>query len=267
MGGVLSEYRSARAGGCVGAGCVSVESATVGFFRGLVNGFLAPFRGGLYVARQRLWRYLLIPIVLNVALAVGALWAAAGYWHQELSQTVTHSPVLGWIFLVVVTMLGGIILFVAVQPILGAVFNDRLSEKVEIKVRGSAPKAPFFASTGKALLHGLLKALLYVLALTVGLALTAATGLGSLGGVGLGALFMAYDAFDYPLSRRNLGFRAKWGYLARHPGLTIGYGVGATLLYLVPLAFVVAPPFAAAGATLAFLDDDSRRAAKVIPGS
>jgi uncharacterized protein involved in cysteine biosynthesis len=253
-----SRYRSVRAAGCGG-----VESAAVGFFRGLVNGFLAPFRGGLYVARQRLWRYLLVPLILNIALAVGALWAAAGYWHQELSQTVTKSPVLGWIFLVVVTMLGGIILFIAVHPILGAVFNDRLSEKVEIKVRGSAPKAPFFASTGKALLHGLLKALLYVIALVVGLALTAATGgLGSLGGVGLGALFMAYDGLDYPLSRRNLGFRAKWGYLARHLGLTIGYGLGATVLYLVPLAFVVAPPFAAAGATLAFLDDEARSAQK-----
>jgi uncharacterized protein involved in cysteine biosynthesis len=121
------------------------------------------------------------------------------------------------------------------------------------------PKAPFFASTGKALLHGLLKALFYVIALVVGLALTAATGgLGSLGGIGLGALFMAYDGLDYPLSRRNLGFRAKWGYLARHLGLTIGYGLGATVLYLVPLAFVVAPPFAAAGATLAFLDEEAR---------
>ena len=78
-------------------------------------------------------------------------------------------------------------------------------------------------------------------------------------GVGLGALFMAYDGFDYPLARRGLGFGAKWAYLARHPGLTLGYGLGATLLYLVPFAFVVAPPFAAAGATLAFLDDEARK--------
>jgi uncharacterized protein involved in cysteine biosynthesis len=170
--------------------------------------------------------------------------------------------------LVVVTMLGGIVLFIVAHPILGAVFNDRLSERIELKVRGSAPKAPFFASTGKALLHGVLKLFLYVLALTVGLALTAATGgLGSLGGVALGALFMAFDGFDYPLSRRNLGFRAKWGFLARHPGLTIGYGLGATLLYLVPLAFVLAPPFAAVGATLAFLDDETRGQKKGAPAS
>jgi uncharacterized protein involved in cysteine biosynthesis len=87
-------------------------------------------------------------------------------------------------------------------------------------------------------------------------------------GLGLGALFLAYDGFDYPLARRGLGFGAKWGYLARHPGMTLGYGIGATLLYLLPLAFVVAPPCAAAGATLAFLDDEARnpkRGASPVP--
>jgi CysZ protein len=231
----------------------------MGPLRGLVSGFLAPFRGGLYVARQHLWGHLILPVLLNIGLAVGACWAAAAYWRQELAQSLTHSPVLGWIFLVVITALGGIVLFIVLQPVVGAIFNDRLSEKVEVKVRGSAPAVPFFASTGKALLHGLLKLLLYAIALTIGLLLTATTGLGSLVGVGLGALFMAYDGFDYPLARRGLGFGAKWGYLARHPGLTLGYGLGVTLLYLVPFAFVVAPPFAAAGATLAFLDDEARK--------
>ncbi len=208
-----------------------------------------------------------VPVLLNLALASGAVWAAATYWRQELTQSLTHSPVLGWIFLVVVSALGGIVIFIAVQPILGAVFNDRLSEKVEVRLRGSVPKAPFFASTGRALLHGLLKALLYVMALVIGLALTAATGLGSLVGVALGGLFMAYDGFDYPLARRGLGFGAKWGYLVRHPGLTIGYGLGTTLLYLVPLAFVVAPPFAAIGATLAFLEDEARKQKRAAPAS
>ena len=228
--------------------------------RGLINGFLAPFRGGLYMARRRLWRFLVVPLVLNLALAVGALWAASTYWRQELAEHLTSSPVLGWLFLVVTTALGGVVLFVALQPVLGAIFNDRLSEKVEVLERGNVPKAPFFASTGKAVVHGLLKLLLYAVALVVGLGLTAVVGIGVPVGVGLGALFLAYDGFDYPLSRRGLGFGAKWAYLARHPALTIGYGIGTTLLYLVPFAFVVAPPCAAAGATLAFLDDEARKA-------
>jgi len=102
--------------------------------------------------------------------------------------------------------------------------------------------------------HGLLKLVLYGLALVVGLGLTAVSGIGSLVGVGLGALFLAYDGFDYPLSRRGASFGKKWAYLARHPAQTLGFGLGATLLYLIPLAVFVAPPFVAAGATLVFLE-------------
>ena len=83
-------------------------------------------------------------------------------------------------------------------------------------------------------------------------------GVGSLVGVGLGAIFLAYDGFDYPLARRNATFGGKWAYLAKNPGLALGYGLGTYVLYLVPLAFLVAPPFAATGATLAYLETEAR---------
>jgi uncharacterized protein involved in cysteine biosynthesis len=224
----------------------------VGFFRG----FLAPFRGGLYVSRHRLWPYLLLPLVLDLALGAATMFASARYWREELASTLTTSPVIGWIFLAVMTVLGGIVLFLVAQPILLAVFTDRLSERVERSVRGTAPTVPFIASTGRALVHGLLKLVLYGIALLVGLGLTALTGVGSLVGVGLGAIFLAYDGFDYPLSRRGATFGKKWAYLARHPAQTLGFGLGSTILYLIPLAIFVAPPCVAAGATLVFLEVD-----------
>jgi CysZ protein len=223
---------------------------------GFVRGFLAPFRGGVYVARHRLWPYLLLPILLDLVLGAATMLASARYWREELAATLTTSPVIGWIFLGVMTILGGVVLFLVAQPLLLAVFADRLSERVERSLRGTAPAVPFFASTGRALVHGLLKLVLYGLALVVGLGLTAVSGVGSLVGVALGALFLAYDGFDYPLSRRGASFGKKWAYLARHPGQTLGFGLGATVLYLIPLGVFVAPPFAAAGATLAFIEAD-----------
>jgi uncharacterized protein involved in cysteine biosynthesis len=148
------------------------------------------------------------------------------------------------------------------QPVLGAIFNDRLSARVETKIRGKAAEAPFLLSTGQAIGHGLAKLVLYAVALVIGMVLTALTGIGSLVGLGLGAIFLAYDGFDFPLSRRGKGFLAKWGYLARHPAMSLGYGLGATVLYFIPLAFVVAPPFSAAGATLVFLEADARAEAR-----
>src|SRR6478735_2923327 len=223
----------------------------MGFFRG----FFAPFRGGLYVLRNPLKRYLFIPIILGVALAVLTMIAARNYWSQELASVTSGSPVLGSFFLGIMTVVGGVVLFLIAQPLLLAVFSDSLSERVERDELGKAYSVPFLASTGRALLHGLLKLVLYGIALVVGLGLTAVTGgLGSLIGIGLAALSLAYDGFDYPLARRGASFGAKWAFLARHPALTLGYGFGATVLYLIPLAVFVASPFAAAGATLAYLD-------------
>jgi len=54
-------------------------------------------------------------------------------------------------------------------------------------------------------------------------------------------------------------------YLARHPGLTLGYGIGATVLYLIPFAVFVASPFAAAGATLAYIDTEKEALGAVTP--
>src|SRR4029078_1294495 len=223
----------------------------MGFFRG----FLAPFRGGLYVLRHPLKRYLVVPIILSIGLAVITMVAARNYWSQELASVTSGSPVLGSFFLGIMTVVGGVVLFLIAQPLLLAVFSDQLSERVERDVLGKAHTVPFLTSTGRALVHGLLKLVLYGIALVVGLGLTAVTGgLGSLIGIALAALSLAYDGFDYPLARRGASFGAKWAFLARHPALTLGYGIGATALYLIPFAVFVASPFAAAGATLAYLD-------------
>ena len=53
----------------------------MGFFRG----FVAPFRGVLHVSRSGLWHLVIVPVLLNLALAAGAAWAAGRYWQSELS--------------------------------------------------------------------------------------------------------------------------------------------------------------------------------------
>src|SRR5262245_46399787 len=226
----------------------------MGFFRG----FFAPFRGGLYVLRHPLKRYLFVPLVLSVVLAVATMIGVHTWLVNDIHgpNPLFHvSPPLDWLVMAFLTLLFGAVFFLIGQPVLNAVFVDRLSERVERDVVGTAPTAPFFASTGRALVHGLLKLVLYGIALVVGLGLTAVTGgLGSLIGIALGGLSLAYDGFDYPLARRNATFGGKWAFLARNPGLTVGYGIGATVLYLIPFAVFVASPFAAAGATLAYID-------------
>jgi uncharacterized protein involved in cysteine biosynthesis len=231
----------------------------VGFFRG----FFAPFRGAAFVARERLWRYVLVPLLLNLALGVTTAILVGRYEHAERAELLVSEPVPGWILVVVLAILGGAVLFIVAQPIFSAVFSDRLSEIVEKRVRGVVPKGPFWSSIGHALVHALLKLVLYGLALVIGFLLTTfVLPIGIPVGLGLGALFLAYDGFDYPLSRRGATFGGKWVYLALHPAMTVGFAIGATVMYFIPLAVLVAPSFTAAGATLAFLETDAKATAR-----
>jgi uncharacterized protein involved in cysteine biosynthesis len=221
---------------------------------GFLRGLWAPFRGALFVAQHGLWLYVLVPILLNAGLITGSVFLAVKIVRERL-PSVSGSP-LATVGLWAVGGLLGLVFFVIVQPVVSAPFVDVLTEKVETRVRGGHPRIGLLVSTWRSLVHGLLKLACYALALVLVLALSALTGVGGvLVGV-LSAVLLAYDGFDYPLARRGIGFSGKWRYLLLHPAQTLGYCVGASLLYLVPLAFVVAPCFAAAGATLAFLDSD-----------
>jgi CysZ protein len=223
---------------------------------------LAPFRGAAFIARHRLWAYLVLPVLLDLALGVTTMVLSLRYWRGEqwVGEQLIKAPVVGWLVLVVLTVVSGVLLFLVAQPLVSALFSDRLSERIERQVRGSAPTERFLASAGRAVAHGLLKLVLYGLAMLAAFALSIWTaGIGAIAGLALAGLFIAYDGFDYPLSRRGASFGRKWAYLALNPGQTIGFGAGATLLYLIPFALFVAPPFVAAGATLAYIEAEGSK--------
>jgi uncharacterized protein involved in cysteine biosynthesis len=223
----------------------------MGFFRGL----WAPFRGVAFVAQHRLWHYLLVPFVLNLGLIVGTVLLGVHIGRRWLGDGAVASSLPAQIGLWVIASVLGLVFFVVTQPLLSAPFVDALTEKAETLVRGGHPRVGFWRSAWQALLHGALKLLCYLAALVLVWALASVTaGVGGILGAALSAVLLAYDGFDYPLARRGAGFGRKWRYLLLHPGQTLGYCAGASLLYLVPPAIVVAPAFAAVGATLAFLD-------------
>lgn len=145
--------------------------------------------------------------------------------------------------------------YTAITLAVGDPFYERIWRATE-ETLGEAPGEPAGGFWGQ-LARGILNALrLLLLALGIGLLLFA-VGLipvvGQIAGPVLGALFggwvlaleltgFAFDARDIPLKerRRMLGHRR-----AR----TLGFGVAAYLVFLVPLGAVVAMPAAVAGAT------------------
>jgi len=118
---------------------------------GLVRGFVAPFRGGVFIARHRLWHYLVAPVLLDMALGVGTLFAAARYWRAEgfVGEQLAKAPAVGWLILAVLTLVSGVVLFIVAQPIVSAAFSDRLSDRIEREVQGQAPSPePYIPVSG-----------------------------------------------------------------------------------------------------------------------
>src|SRR6266542_1470498 len=174
---------------------------------GLVRGLVAPFRGIAFIARRGLWGYLVLPLVLNAGLAALSVWLGFRLVREKLGpEWLASSPAVAGIIVIVLAGLAGLLFFVVLQPVVGAPFVDLLSEKTERVLRGHVPSVGFVRSAALAVFHGLLKAVLYGFALAVVLLLGAISGVGGGLGVALYAIFLAFDGFDYPLSRRGVPF-------------------------------------------------------------
>lgn len=219
---------------------------------GLVRGLWAPFRGAAFIARHGLWGYLALPVLANVLVA-----ALAGYlafwatdrWFPSEPEGWAHVGKLAFAAFLTVPA------FLALYPLVSAPFVDLLSEKTEVIVKGGHPSAGFWAGAVQAVMHGAVKSALYLFAIGLANLLVWVTGVGAVLALALGGLFLAFDGFDYPLARRKVSFLGKWRYLFAHPAMTAGYAVSTSFVFFVPFAFVIAPPLAAVGATLAFLDE------------
>lgn len=219
---------------------------------GLIRGLLAPFRGVAFVAKHGLWGYVALPLLVNLGLAV--LSGGLAYW--LVSRLGLSSNSFWWqLGTVLLSMLLTVPVFLILYPIVSSPFVDILTERTEMIVRGGHPSAGLFVGAAQAVVHGVAKSALYLLALAFTVGLSLVTGPGALLGVMLGALFLSYDGFDFPLARRRVAFAGKWKYLFSRPGQTLGYCLSASFVYALPLAFIVIPPFLAVGATLVYLDE------------
>lgn len=63
------------------------------------------------------------------------------------------------------------------------------------------------------------------------------------------AVMLAWDLCDYPLSIRGMAIRPRIALLRRHLVAVLGFGLGLSLLCLIPCGLLLALPVGAAGAT------------------
>lgn len=246
-----------------------------------LDGLCFPLRAIRFIGSQpMLWRYIVIPIVLNIlvgfVLYTTLLWAG----FQAIEALLVDWPeLIAWfvrLLLIVVLFIGIGYVLVRFGVIIGSPFYSRLSELIEERLHGVArttsPTSPTSIAYDlfRALLFEL-KKLLFLLAFgTPALLLNALPGVGTMlataAGIAIGVTITCLDFFDPPLERRRLSFRAKLGFIRRHLPASAGFGLICLGLVSVPFFNLLAIPVCITAGTLffcerspAYLDDGTMR--------
>jgi CysZ protein len=237
-----------------------------------IAGLIYPFRAiGMLARTPRLWKYVLIPITLNLlvgaTLYAGLLFAGL----RAIDTAVAGMPAWAAIFgaLLRVLLIAGLLIgtgFVLVRfgVVLGAPWYAQLSNQIEL-ARNGRQMLPY-ESGAQVFLRDLLRAIGFevqklVLVLLVGIGLlllnlipVAGQILATIGGIALGATVACLDFLDYPLERRLLSFRQKLGLIRRYLPATAGFGLICLGLVSIPFVNLLSIPICVAAGTLFFCE-------------
>lgn len=236
----------------------------------------AAFR--MLLTRTELWRWCVLPMLLNLVLFAGALAAFFGWVLDPLTaqlQSVLDvgapaewyawlwvGPLraLAWLLRFVLIALAAIAVymtFAVVGGVIAAPFLEALSIRVERIRTGAASELnePLWQSAWRALREsakraGFLIPLylgVFVVGLVPGLQPVAAVTFAT-----ISAAFLALDYTSFALDRRGISFREKRRWLWRHRSALLGFGGVGLLTLLVPgLNFACLPWLVTAGTLLA----------------
>lgn len=231
---------------------------------GLFDGVGVMFKGAWFiVTTPGVWGLSLVPALMALVLMVGC--GGLGVWGALLLANTIIPVATGWTLVglwALRIVLSGLALFVAIpvalslaQP-LSAFALDRIAREQEKKLGFPAwPEQSLGASmwlslqvTFTALLIGLpILAGLTLVTLFFPPAAVVTIPLKFL----LGALMVAWDFLDYPLSARGSTIGGRLRFFWDHFGAALGFGVAGALLLMIPFVnLLILPIGVAAGARL-----------------
>jgi uncharacterized protein involved in cysteine biosynthesis len=230
---------------------------------GFTAGASAVFGGfGTLARNPALWPWALVPVAVLVVLElvfVGLAFAFARPWVEGLFPDASGEwgkvgvSAVGFLATAVLAVIGW---FVAVPlaPPLSAPALEHVVRRVEDELGvPSRPSLGFLRELAcgfRALAGGLavcapLLAALWLVELVAPPAAVVATPLKFL----VSSLLVAWGLFDYPLTLRGVGFRARLALMRENFACALGFGVAFALVFWIPCCGVALLPVGAAAAT------------------
>ncbi|RYF05268.1 MAG: hypothetical protein EOO40_10425 [Deltaproteobacteria bacterium] len=246
-----------------------LPTSPVGCF---IRGMSYPWRALNFMRQHHLWRLGLLPALINsvllVVVALTVWWQMlplAQQLHDYLQTMADDGEVVRmalqffsffmWLVLMPVALVVAVVLMLLFGQTLAAPWLDILAERVENLLLGQ-DHTPYslrrFIDSMFLALGDMLAGLTYLFLIYVPVfLLTLIPGLGALLALGCGALFLAHQFCAHTMSRKLLGFRARWQAILINKWLCLGFGCVAVLLVSVPvLNFVTLPLCTVAGTLL-----------------
>ena len=234
-----------------------------GIFQGLTYN-LRGLRLGLKTPKLLLLGLLRFAVLVAVTIAAAVVILAN---YQEILNLMWNQPqspwiawlwhVVSWLLALLLMGISAVVGFILAQLLFSALVMDIMSQITERKVTGQVRSpshdsllAHFFFMLRQEIPRAVAPVLVSLLLLVLGWftplgpVLTVLTPLAA-------ATFLAWDSSDLIPARRMLPFRERFGFLRRHLGFHLGFG----LLFLVPVANILFLSFAPVGATLYFVEE------------
>lgn len=236
----------------------------------LFKGFSYMTQGFHIIIQPGFRLFLLVPLIVNLVLfTVLIMWAYSlidGWMATLLSWMPEWLGFLEWLFwaaylvVIVMTLFYG---FIAAANLIGAPFYGYLAELTEKHLSGKSIDEPFYwkallAMVPRTVLREVQK-ILYYLPRVIGLFL-----LGLIPGVNLFVAFiwiifsgwmMAIQYIDYPADNNQLSFREMRQYLSKYRFTSLGFGLLAFGLTLLPVLNFLALPAAVCGAVAFWVNE------------
>jgi CysZ protein len=250
----------------------TTRSAMADFFAGIGD----LWRGcALLLTRPGLWVWALIPFILNILFFVLLGWGAWHFVHPWFHHVffASHNTWLGiagglvgvlfWLALLGLLFFS----FLPMATLIASPFNDILSEKVERIYAGLIVRERFcWRDMSRAISVGLHASLRLTLAtlllLGCALLLHVIPVIGSVLATAVSAAitirFLSLQFTAYSMDRRFYSYAQRRDFLRRHRARTLGLGVMAFLVMMVPVVNALFIPISAIAGTLLFCDTQPR---------
>jgi CysZ protein len=229
-------------------------------------------RGLQLIRTKGLRRYVIVPILANLILftiAFSWLYGEADYWLNKfmawLPDFFQWLEFILWPLVVIVMVAFFSFIFTSIMNFFAAPFNGLLAEKVERYESGEALGDEGFMGLVKDIPRTLgreFQKLMYYLPRAIGFFLLSLIipVFGQILWYVFVCWMMSIQYLDYPFDNHKISFKRMRSELGLQRGRTFSFGLGITLLTMIPFVNLIIMPLAVSGATALWVDHYRRSA-------